>query len=154
MDFDAQYRADLINIYNEKQRKDTSKDYLLPVSHKITTIALRSEQTPKVKPIPKPTTLDEDEYFTNLEQIIARDFFPQNFDKQNFEHSEKFLKMSVDEFQRRYTSEDNASFQLLHDKDRERFLKRIDFMFRQQLQMKALNYMAANSKEAHSEHLL
>ena len=54
MDFDAQYRADLVNIYNDKQRKDTSQNYLLPVQHKITTVALRGEPVLKPKPIPKP----------------------------------------------------------------------------------------------------
>ena len=64
MDIDAQYRADLINIYNEKQRKDTSRDYLLPVAHKITTIALRAEPSSKVNlKVPRPSVLEEDEYF-------------------------------------------------------------------------------------------
>lgn len=110
MDFDAQYRADLINIYNEKQKKDTSHNYLLPVKHKITTIALRGQPTSKPKPLPKPQTLEEDDYFLRLEQLIAKDFFPSNFEPSKFENSDQFLKMSIDEFQRRYTSEDNASF--------------------------------------------
>ena len=64
--------------------------------------------------MPKPQAIDEDEYYQKLEQIIARDFFPDNFDSTNNEH----IQMSLDEFQRRYTSEDNASFQRLHEKDR------------------------------------
>ena len=38
-------------------------------------------------------------------------------------------RMSLDEYLRRYTSEDNQAFQELHDKDREAFLKKISWMF-------------------------
>lgn len=38
-------------------------------------------------------------------------------------------KLSLDEYLSKYTSEDNQSFQVLHDKEREEFLKRISWMF-------------------------
>jgi len=83
-----------------------------PIEQKITTIALRSDHAkPALRELPRPQPLEEDEYYQKLEQIIARDFFPDNFDFKNQDH----IKMGLDEFQRRYTSEDNASFQKLHE---------------------------------------
>lgn len=133
MDFDAQYRQDLINFFNDKQSKDpNSSDFLLTTSQKLTQVALRVEQPAAPKELPRPKALEEDEYFKRLELIIARDFFPSTFvPPSSSEEEQRFLQMSVDEFQRRYTSEDNASFRAIHDRDRAQFLKRIDFMFRQ-----------------------
>ena len=50
--------------------------------------------------------------------------------------------MSLDEYLRRYTSEDNQSFKELHDKDRERFLKKISWMFAEDNKYKQLNTLA------------
>jgi hypothetical protein len=51
---------------------------------KILTIALRANQMyqessePLIKPPPKPKPLPEDVYYTSLESLISRDFFPEN----------------------------------------------------------------------------
>ena len=53
------------------------------------------------------TALDEDVYFDKLEAIIKRDFFPTG------QEVHEAPKMRLDEYLRRYTSEDNISFQEL-----------------------------------------
>lgn len=40
-------------------------------------------------------------------------------------------KMGLNEFLRRFTSEDNASFQELHELDQEKFRQKIAWMFRE-----------------------
>lgn len=40
-------------------------------------------------------------------------------------------KMGLNEFLRRFTSEDNASFEELHEMDQEKFRQKIAWMFRQ-----------------------
>ena len=55
----------------------------LHLEQKIRKIALRTDSNLQVKKpeyIPKPKPLEEDDYYKKLEQIIARDFFPSNFD--------------------------------------------------------------------------
>ena len=47
-------------------------------------------------------------------------------------------KMGLNEFLRRFTSEDNASFQELHEMDQEKFRQKIAWMFRESDQYKAL----------------
>lgn len=51
--------------------------------------------------------LDEDEYANTLEAIITRDYFS------GYEQNETVPDMSLDEFQAKYTSEDNDSFNAL-----------------------------------------
>ena len=100
MDFDAQYRQDLINFFNDKEKKDPSaQDFLLTTNQKLTKVALRAEHQPLKKELPKPIALEEDEYFQRLEQIIARDFFPSTFvPPADGDGEQRFLKMSIDEF--------------------------------------------------------
>ena len=53
------------------------------LEQKIMKIALRTDpniQVKKTEYLPKPKPLEEDDYYKKLEQIIARDFFPANFD--------------------------------------------------------------------------
>jgi hypothetical protein len=50
--------------------------------------------------------------------------------------------MGLDEYLRRYTSEDNASFKDVHDKDREAFLKKISWMFNENEKYQKLNLLA------------
>ena len=47
--------------------------------------------------------------------------------------------MGLDAFLRRYTSEDNASFQEIHDKDRQKFLDKIEWMFSESEKYATLN---------------
>ena len=73
----------------------------------------------------KKIVLEEDEYTNALEQIIERDFFPDTASlRHNDEDNTNTLavmirknKMSLDKFSRRYTSEDNQSFEEIHEKD-------------------------------------
>lgn len=51
-------------------------------------------------------------------------------------------KLSLDEYLSKYTSEDNQSFQVLHDKEREEFLKRISWMFNDNEKHARLNQLA------------
>lgn len=50
--------------------------------------------------------------------------------------------MSLDQFLSKYTSEDNSSFQKIHDKDREDFIKRIGWMFNENEKYSKLNQLA------------
>lgn len=50
--------------------------------------------------------------------------------------------MSLNEYLSKYTSEDNQSFQELHDKDREDFMKRIYWMFAESSNYNRLNHLA------------
>ena len=54
--------------------------------------------------------------------------------------------MSLNEFVRRYTSEDNASFQEIHDRDRNRFLEKIGWMFSESERFNQLNAMAIKNE--------
>lgn len=73
---------------------------------------------------PKKVELDEEQYFSNLEKIIKRDFFPnldqaEKFDAQDLDSHLDFKdikrkdasKLNLDEFLRRYSSEDNIAFE-------------------------------------------
>ena len=72
----------------------SSTNHKLISAAKITTIVLRQPQpSPEAKPKPKP--IEEDEYYSQLEKIIARDFFPSNL---NSSSEEEPLPMSIDEF--------------------------------------------------------
>ena len=53
-------------------------------------------------------------------------------------------KMGLNEFLRRFTSEDNASFQELHEMDQEKFRQKIAWMFRESDQYKALQALAGS----------
>ena len=53
-------------------------------------------------------------------------------------------KLSLNEFLRRFTSEDNASFEELHEMDLERFRQKIAWMFRESNQYKALQALAGS----------
>jgi len=48
-------------------------------------------------------------------------------------------RMSLNQFLNRYTSEDNHSFQSLHDKDRDEFIKRIGWMYQENERYTKLN---------------
>ena len=85
----------------------------------------RSERCKKRKKI----VLDEDEYTNALERIIERDFFPDSASlRRNDEgdddsytdaltESIRKNEMSLDKFSRQYTSEDNQSFEEIHERD-------------------------------------
>jgi len=53
-------------------------------------------------------------------------------------------KMGLNEFLRRFTSEDNASFQELHELDQEKFREKIAWIFRESEQYKALQALAGS----------
>lgn len=53
-------------------------------------------------------------------------------------------KMGLNEFLRRFTSEDNASFQELHEMDQERFRQKIAWMFKESEQYKTLQALAGS----------
>jgi protein DGCR14 len=63
-----------------------------------------------------PVVLDEDEWTAAIEEIIGRDFFPDSTDTKRRECTVDVTGLSLDEFLRRYTSEDNASFRDILDK--------------------------------------
>lgn len=56
----------------------------------------------------------------------------------------KRKNMGLNEFLRRFTSEDNASFQELHEMDQEKFRQKIAWMFRESEQYKALQALAGS----------
>ena len=51
-------------------------------------------------------------------------------------------KLSLNQFLSKYTSEDNKSFQELHDRDRQEFLKKVSWMFSQNEKHARLNQLA------------
>ncbi len=76
---------------------------------------------------------------------------PENYTgyDEDFEESQKrpskridVSKMSLDHFLTKYTSEDNQSFQHLHDQDREDFIKKIGWMFNENEKYTKLNQLA------------
>lgn len=64
-------------------------------------------QTKKSRPMPKQEQLDEESYFGRLEAIIKRDFFSEGSEVC------EAPKMGLNEYLRRYTSEDNIAFEQL-----------------------------------------
>ena len=50
--------------------------------------------------------------------------------------------MGLDEYLRRYTSEDNKSFQEIHDKERENFLQKLNWMFTEHQKYDKINNLA------------
>ena len=68
---------------------------------------LRDSKSSKTLAIPKQIELDEEKYFDRLEAIIKRDFFS------NGQDMPEAPKMSLNEYLRRYTSEDNVAFEEL-----------------------------------------
>ena len=54
----------------------------------------------------------------------------------------KEKKMGLDEYMRKFTSEDNASFQEIHDADRERFQAKIGWMYSESDQYVQINQLA------------
>mmetsp|Transcript_8416 Transcript_8416/g.14089 ORF Transcript_8416/g.14089 Transcript_8416/m.14089 type:complete len:202 (+) Transcript_8416:139-744(+) len=99
--------------------------------------------------VTKQSELEEGEYFDRLELIIKRDFFPDlyKFEQQEREEepqNEANRRMGLDEFLRRYTSEDNISFQELLEKDRQNFLKKISWMFDESAKYKKINQLAVD----------
>ena len=50
--------------------------------------------------------------------------------------------MGLDEYLRKFTSDDNASFQQIHDKDREKFQLKIQWMYRESEKYRTLNQLA------------
>ena len=50
--------------------------------------------------------------------------------------------LSLNEYLTKYTSEDNASFQTLHEQDREKFLSKIAWMFKDSERYKQINQLA------------
>ena len=59
--------------------------------------------------------------------------------------------MSLDDFLTKYTSEDNQSFQELHDKDRDAFKKKIEWMFSDSDKYQKLNQLALESGSASAD---
>ena len=50
--------------------------------------------------------------------------------------------MGLDEYMRKFTSEDNASFQELHDADREKFMAKIGWMYSESEEYARINQLA------------
>lgn len=50
--------------------------------------------------------------------------------------------MSLNEFLRRYSSEDNIAFEDLQEKDRQRFMNKISWMFDESAKFNKLNQLA------------
>jgi protein DGCR14 len=81
--------------------------------------------------------LDEEEYISSLSKIIARDFYPLTSAAQPIEGSSKDTTskdgLSLDEFQTKYTSADNSSFNSLSKKEKEERESKIPSMYPQKL---------------------
>ena len=70
--------------------------------------------------IRKQQILSEDEFVSNLEEIIERDYFPelyQNNNRNECNRSVNVSKLSVDSFLANYTTEDNDAFEKLQEED-------------------------------------
>lgn len=101
---------------------------------------------------PKKIELDEEEYFDTLEKIIQRDFFPNLYretdglgdTKSEFGEAYKKsqTKLNLNEFLRRYSSEDNIAFEDLQEKDRQKFIKRISWMYDESAKFNKINKLA------------
>jgi hypothetical protein len=63
---------------------------------------------------PKQVVLDEDSYTDAISEIIKRDFFPTliTLEPPPLKDQDYDTSMSLDSFQTKYTSEDNASYPL------------------------------------------
>ena len=88
---------------------------------------------------PKQVELEEDHYFEELQRIIKRDFFPEKQHGGESATVEPKSKGSLDEFLRRYTSEDNGSFAEMQGKAKEKFMEKIGWMFDENARYKKLN---------------
>lgn len=86
----------------------------------------RTEVTPYKYKRPS-TVLEEDSYHSSLEEIIARDYFPavktiqEKIDQLDGDTKDQVMKdvstLTVSEFQEKYTTEDNASFGQIIEKE-------------------------------------
>ena len=59
-------------------------------------------------------------------------------------------RMGLDKFLSKFTSDDNASFQEIHEKDRERFQQRIQWMFDESEKYRTLNQLALTNDPSNS----
>ena len=89
----------------------------------------------------KKTVLDEDEYTNALELIIERDFFPEISKATTFRQDDdeedgsiqsaikNDSSITLDKFVGKYTSEDNESFQELHENDLKERRKKLHWVY-------------------------
>lgn len=71
-------------------------------------------------------------------------FYQSSYDDEEFDYPAKkpsvdVSRMSLDEYLRRYTSEDNQAFVDIHEKDRQEFLKKVAWMFNESEKQQKLN---------------
>ena len=99
----------------------------------------------------KPTVLEDDEYVERLGRIIRRDFYPDlhrayesgllthvESNKFKYKASYETDPLGVDAFHSKFTSEDNASFQQLHDSDKEAHKRKYWWAFQNDISDKRL----------------
>ena len=95
--------------------------------------------------------LEDDEYVERLGRIIRRDFYPDlhrayenglltHVESDKFKYKEVYETdpLGVDAFHEKFTSEDNASFQQLHDHDKEQHKRKYWWAFQNDITDKRL----------------
>lgn len=88
----------------------SSEEALVAAPRGATGVGLMLPPAPRPPKRLKKTVLEEDEYLEQLGRIITRDYYPDVSRGTS-------LSMGLDEFASRYTSEDNASFEALAEKE-------------------------------------
>ncbi|KAL4444780.1 hypothetical protein ABPG74_015988 [Tetrahymena malaccensis] len=79
-----------------------------------------------------PYFLEEEEYLEMMSKIIKRDFYPERIsedEKQQLEADSKIQNLSLNQFIRKYKSEDNETFKQIMEKEEQKWCDKYWWMF-------------------------
>uniref|UniRef100_A0A7S3LG83 Uncharacterized protein n=1 Tax=Aplanochytrium stocchinoi TaxID=215587 RepID=A0A7S3LG83_9STRA len=118
---------------NEKTRNESSEN--------VDDVPINGKRKLKRK---APVVLEDDEYLERMGRIIRRDFYPDLHEIYKKEENSQGLEeqkvddISLEKFQRKFSSEDNESFKELHKLDKEKHRKRYWWAFENDISDKRL----------------